>query len=388
MIIADLFPKAQPNEVLCSVILPVKDEAEGLVATLDALNSQLDLIGNGLNKNYFEVLLLANNCTDNSFALAVAYQKKYPNFNLFVANINLPKATAHIGTVRRLLMDEAYRRFVLRGKLDGIIASTDGDSEVDEYWVQNIIVAMKKGIDVVGGRIIPRKTPVLSRLYHLQNVTYRYYVSQLDALLNPSDHDPWPRHFQCFGPSVAVTCNIYEQAGRLPAIPFLEDEEFRKALYRIDAKVRMCPNVKVYTSSRLEGKVDFGFSVQLQRWGEMKKNGEKICVDTLDSLSEIFRGKYQLRKGWNSPQSLQKLDCLNGVGKRLKLDVEWLNRELSKHRYFGTLWEKVEQKMAGDGKWDEAYPLAPIEDVITDMRRFFYGDRAPDKTFNNLRDTA
>lgn len=384
----NLFKQRQKSSVKLAVILPVKDEEKGLIATLAALNNQLDGHNQPLDFGFYEILLLANNCTDKSFEIASLYRQQHSEMNLLVARVQLPPEVAHIGTVRRALMDAAYDRFQSNGKNNGIIASTDGDSEVDQYWVYNIMLAMSKNVDVVGGRIIPIATPKLSKLFHLQNVTYRYYVSQLDALLNPSLHDPWPRHFQCFGPSVAVTCDIYERAGRLPAIPFLEDEEFRKALNRIDAKIRMCPSVKVYTSSRLEGKVGFGFSVQLQRWGEMHKNGEKIYVDTLESLSEIFKGKYQLKTCWKNLESKEKMGILTEVSTRLKVDLKWLTGELPNHRYFGTLWERVEKRMATHGKWDDYYPQAPIEDVIIDMRKFFSAANILVSSGNTLQDIA
>ena len=47
-----------------SVVIPAKDEAEGLPATLAALANQTDLQGQPLPPGCFEVLVLANNCTD------------------------------------------------------------------------------------------------------------------------------------------------------------------------------------------------------------------------------------------------------------------------------------------------------------------------------------
>lgn len=45
---------------------------------------------------------------------------------------------AHIDTIYRLLIDEAYYRFQLPGNPEGIIISTDGDSRVDRCWKLDI----------------------------------------------------------------------------------------------------------------------------------------------------------------------------------------------------------------------------------------------------------
>ena len=53
-----------------SVIVPVKDEAQTLVATLTALANQTDLNGQPLNPLTYEIIVLANNCIDESAAIA------------------------------------------------------------------------------------------------------------------------------------------------------------------------------------------------------------------------------------------------------------------------------------------------------------------------------
>ena len=60
------------------------------------------------------------------------------------------------------------------------------------------------------------------------DVGYRLLRSQLESLLDPDPADPWPRHYQMFGASLALTAEIYERVGGLPVLPSLEDV----ALYR------------------------------------------------------------------------------------------------------------------------------------------------------------
>jgi hypothetical protein len=53
-----------------SVIIPAKDEAQTIAATLTALANQTDLNGQPLNPLTYEIIVLANNCTDESATIA------------------------------------------------------------------------------------------------------------------------------------------------------------------------------------------------------------------------------------------------------------------------------------------------------------------------------
>jgi glycosyltransferase involved in cell wall biosynthesis len=364
-----IFNTLPANLLKATIIVPVKDEESNLTEMLDALRQQVDPIGNAIPAEYYEVLLLANNCSDHSYALARSYQERYPEFHLHVEEIFLEKPHAHIGTVRRLLMDEAYQRFQILDNPDGIIISTDGDSRVDSCWLHYIFTEFEAGCDVVGGRIISEYSKSPSRKFHLKDVGYRYLVSHLESHLDPCSFDPWPRHFQCFGPSTAVKCSIYEKAGRLPVLPYLEDENFRKALVRIDARIRRSPWVKVYTSSRESGKVDFGFSIQLNEWTKMNQEGKKMLVEPLGSLIIRFNAKKVLRELFTDFNRGNPLNTqhLNALARSLFLEEEWLAVKISTSNYFGALWEEIETNLCLE-KWEERHPVVHIDTAIGHLR--------------------
>ncbi|QIP15922.1 glycosyltransferase family 2 protein [Spirosoma aureum] len=364
-----LFP-APPSPLLqLSVIVPVRNEAHHLTQTLDALRNQQDAMGTPLNPAIYEVLLLANNCTDQSYTVANRYQQKYPHFPLHIAQIELPAARATIGTVRRLLMDEAHRRLTSISHSFGIIASTDGDTVVDSRWIYYIMIEIANGNDAVGGRILTHPDPGKVRLYHLRDVMYRTLVAKTEALLDPSPHDPWPRHFQHFGASIAVTCRMYEQAGRLPEKPFLEDEAFYKALLRRDARVRQSPAVKVFTSTRMDGRVAVGFSEQLRYWADLNQAGKQQIVEPVDAIITKFQNRQKLRVCWQNRQQSLCMNALAQIALDLRLDVNWLHDEIRGNSFFGQLWERIEEKMA-QGDWAKHWPLVPITTAIQHLRHF------------------
>ena len=354
-----------------SVIVPARDEADNICKTLNALRLQKDENGFALNPQLYEVLVLANNCTDDTFETAQNYQQKYPDFSLHVARVQLPPQKANIGFVRRLLMDEAYRRLCQKPDHEGIIASTDGDTQVDSCWVFHIMQEIAKGCDAVGGRILTRKEPCISRLYHLRDVAYRSLLAQAEALLDPEAHDPWPRHYQYFGASMAVTCSTYHQVGRLPQVPFLEDNAFYQALQRMDARIRKTPAVKAYTSTRLSGRVAIGFSEQLKKWSCYDEHGFNQEAEQAKAWLIKFKNKNLLRQCWRSylANGFYEEELLQQIAEDFFLDPKCLHLEITTNVYFGKLWENVRKKIS-KGKWGKSWELVHISVAIKDLRAF------------------
>lgn len=364
------FRESAQSALRLSVIVPAKNEAEYISSTLDALRLQCDELGNPVSYDLYEVLVLANNCSDETYEICKQYQIKYPRFRMYVQCMEIPQPIAHIGTVRRLLMDAAYHRLVSVAGERGIIVSTDADSEVDPYWVHHILAEMDKGVDVVGGRILPRDTPALSKIHHLRDVTYRFLRSKLESELDPCALNPWPRHFQCYGPSLAVTCEMYEKAGKLPMIPFLEDEEFRKALKRVDARIRHSPKVRIYTSSRLEGRVGFGFSVQLQQWSDMSLKAEQQCVESLETVTFQLSLKNELRKLWTAVREGREVIIeLKSIAFKIHFNADDLYSIIRHGVYFEPVWEQIYDNVVQ--KSPALLHVEPISEAIQRLRQYF-----------------
>ena len=363
--------KVPANSLKISVVVPARNEARNMRKTLDALRLQTDTCGKPLSSLDYEVLLLANNCDDQTFEIAKNYQQKYPEFALHVAEIKLPPSKANIGFVRRLLMDEAYRRLTAAGNSNGIIASTDGDTFVDTCWIYHILQEIEKGCDAVGGRILTYSNRKKARLYHLRDVAYRSLLARAEAMIDPEEHDPWPRHYQYFGASMAVTCPVYQQVGRLPTLPFLEDNAFHQALQRMDVRIRKTPAVKAYTSTRMSGRVKVGFSEQLRRWSGYTRYGHTQEVEQAEAWIIKFKSKRILRQCLEDYLTNGFYDCkaLENVAKELLVNPNWLNKELMANQYFGQFWENVRKKI-GRGKWGKKWELVYITEAIIALRAF------------------
>ncbi len=296
---------AQPPLPFCriSVVIPVRNEAERLPRAIGALASQIDDTGQQLNPSCYEVLLVANNCTDQTVEVAQQLSKRYPLLQLHIIEIALPKEVACVGKARQIAMNEAYRRLSLIGLEDRIIASTDGDTEVAPNWIHSLFCEFATGVDAVGGRIITQRqnqsefsTEV--SLYYLRRLAHAYLAAQIACLLDPQLHDCWPRHFQYCGANMAVSAQIYGQIG---GIPFVRDEE-DVALYRrlqsADAKIRHSLNVRVQTSARLLGRATGGLSALLTTLSYVTQEQRTVWVESPQVTEARIVLNRALRKVW------------------------------------------------------------------------------------------
>ena len=324
------------------VIVPARNEEDSLGATLDALGSQVDLHGNPLDTGSFEILLLLNNCTDASAAVAEQWKREHPRVRLYVAERTLAPDEAFVGTARRMLMDTAWIRLNGRRKLCGIL-STDSDTHVSPDWVAHNLAALEQGADAVGGAIVLKDgelqtLPAGVRRAYLRDQRYQRLVAQLEDRLDPQEGDPWPRHLQHFGASLAVTPEAYARAGGMPAVTPLEDVAFVGALRHVGAKLRHQPEVRVYTSSRMHGRVEVGLSGQLRLWKEMSDRAEEHTVQSAAWLAHRFRTLCRLRgeallQGRNPAHYLAEVDCDRMVKEtfrgRMQGEITRVNRRLA-----------------------------------------------------------
>lgn len=362
-----------PHCEVC-VIVPVRDEAENLTATLDALAHQIDLNGRPFDRERYEIILLANNCSDDSAAIARCFAKQHSTLALHVVEITLPPAEAYVGRARRILMDEAYRRLTTLEHGRGVIASTDGDTRVAPTWVAATLHEIQEGADAVGGRILTDRAgraalDDYARLCHLREVGYRYLVAELETYLDPDPYDCWPRHFQHFGASLAVTAQMYERVGGLPAVRTPEDVAFYQALLRVDARFRHSPAVRVVTSVRQVGRTKNGLANQLSEWAVMGRKHQPFLVESAAAIEARLRARRGLRLFWRlsrgGHQPIESKIAL--LADQLGVATEWVTDELKQPQTFGLLLLRTIAKQE-ENTCSEQSPDVEIGQAIRDLR--------------------
>ncbi|MBM0743433.1 glycosyltransferase [Phormidium sp. CLA17] len=378
------FPKAESHSLVqtpplpqCEVcvIVPVRNESERLQSTLTALANQSDLAGLSLDPKRYEIILLANNCEDDSAAIAHRFAQQHPHLALHVVEETLSAANAHIGWVRKLLMDEAYNRLISIGCSRGIIASTDGDTRVAPNWIAATLQEIDCGADAVGGRIVTDRrdraalTPY-TRACHLREVGYRFLVAELEAHLDPDALDVHSRHFQHYGASLAVTAEMYGRAGGIPPVRTSEDVALYQALMRIDASFRHSPLVRATTSARQVGRAQHGLADQLSQWTAMEHEKQSFLVESAAAITTRLHAQRELRSLWQHRKNGYEptLKDVAMPADRLGITKDWVRDQLVQAQFFGELFEQVEQRQEQEGIWQQRWFPSKIEQAIDDLR--------------------
>jgi hypothetical protein len=375
--VASILTAAPPSpKCELSVAIPVHNEAESIARTLAALEAQTDLKGNRLDPERYEVLLLANNCRDETTAIARRFGREHPRLRLHIIETTLAEPNAHVGAARRLVMDEACRRLSLIHRPRGVIASTDGDTWVAPTWAAATLREIAEGADAVGGRIhsgpdeVAALEPGARLRYRLDN-TYRALRAAYESALDCDAFNVWPRHYQYFGASMAVTVETYRAAGGLPAAPVLEDMAFSRILERIDARLRHSLRVRVQTSLRCVGKVDAGLSATLMKWTVEARAGDALRVESAEAIERLALDRRCVRRLWEH----RRVESLPANDERpreaaasLQVDAVWLAERLVHASAFGALWQEVSERQREQKAGHWAFAPAEIRQTIEQLR--------------------
>jgi hypothetical protein len=324
------------------VAIPVRDEEERLPACLRALARQLDRLGQAIPPALVRVVVFANNCADRSASLARKLGAGL-SLDIRVVEDRLPPATAHAGNARRAAMDLAEAWLVEAGEKDGVILTTDADSQVAPNWIAENLAAFAAGAEAVLGRIDldeegARLPEALHRRGELED-TYERLLTELSWLLDPLGHDPWPHHATISGASLGVTRTAYCRVGRLPRVPVGEDKALIALLSRHDARIRHCPTAHVITSGRTHGRAPGGVADAL---AIRSREPDAFCDEALEPFRVAFA-----RAAWRG-----RLRRRHGAG-RLALDQDWAAKlgisprevnDIIQETAFGAAWGAIEDR--------------------------------------------
>jgi glycosyltransferase involved in cell wall biosynthesis len=319
-----------------AVAIPVKNEAENIANCLLALSAQF-------NSPRPEVVLVLNNCQDATGRLVreLAPMLCMP---LHVLDIILPTEQANAGHARRLAMETAAQR-VGPG---GVVLTTDADGRVAPNWIDANLSALQSGADVVAGRaeIDPGDAARIPSELHQDDARecrYADLLDEIDALADPNIFDPWPRHNEHSGASIAVTVNAYHRAGGIPAKALGEDRAFFESLRRVDARIRHASEVRVTVSGRIIGRAHGGMADTIRR--RIIKPDETLD-DRLEPAYAAFRRvlvRSYLRTAWHRRD--QRLSMCRVLAPILGLSFEFV-ASLFSLQYFGEAWARIQDHSA------------------------------------------
>ena len=278
-------PFGPPAPTLQAVVaVPAKNESARLSRLVAALAGQRDLRGLPLAPGSVEVLLFLNACTDDSLAVALRLCAEHPHLTVRVLEASPEDGVGHVGDARQRAMDLAFARLLAAGRPQGLILTTDADSRPAPDWIAQTAAEVARGADLVGGRVLlePAERAALApgvRALYLLDVGYRRLLEHLSDLYCPSPHDPFPRHHQHYGASLAITAAAYAEAGGLPAEPVSEDVALMRAVEALGGHVRHSDRVRVFTSARRDGRAEGGLASAFQFWDRSAMAGQSVLVE-------------------------------------------------------------------------------------------------------------
>lgn len=318
-----------PNLV---VAIPVRDEAALIGDCLRALALQQ-------GSCRADILLLVNNSRDATAEIARGLQPTLP-CTVHVVEHNFPAHQATAGHARRLAMHQA----AMLVQPGGVVLTTDADGCVAPDWLELNVAALARGADAVCGRAVIDPVDALAipaRLHEddAREVEYGRLLDQIGCLLDPDPADPWPRHTEDSGASIAVRRDAFLAAGGVPAVASGEDRALVQALRRVDSRIRHEPDVTVVVSGRVVGRAVDGMADTIRR--RMIRQ-DPMLDSAMEPVADRVRrlgARRMVREAWARCE-VRETFLLHGA-RRLGLSAPQLRGWLSLP-HFGAVWERVE----------------------------------------------
>jgi hypothetical protein len=236
------------------VTIPVKNEEERIGACLNALAAQ--------TRKFDRLVLLLNNCDDGTLQISNEFRARHAGVEIFEEHLQGHLASA--GEARRLAFQYALQPFA-----ESILLTTDADAVPEPAWIEKNAGEITAGAQAVCGaiEIDPLEAACIA---HLQQDDAREksllaLLDEITSLLNPDPFDPWPRHQQQSGASIALRSDILILAGGPPRVAACEDRILVEKLRLVDARIRHAPGIRVQVSGRIEGRAAGGMAETLAR---------------------------------------------------------------------------------------------------------------------------
>ena len=288
------------------VAIPAHNEEARLPACLSALGAQQPGAGARFMPEQVALVVLANNCSDRTAAVARGQAARLP-FRLVVREVILPPGAAHAGGARAAAMDAAASLLGPSPPASATLLTTDADGQVQPGWLAANLAALAAGADAVAGAIAldpveAARMPPDLREREAREAAYAAQLDEIAALVDPDEHDPWPRHPAHSGASIALSLAAFRRIGGVPPLPVGEDRALFEALRRSGMRVRHCAEARVLVSCRLDGRATGGMADTLQR--RLAGLDQAPLDATLEPVIDAFlrlRCRRALRSRWADP---------------------------------------------------------------------------------------
>ncbi|MDO7883229.1 glycosyltransferase family 2 protein [Salinibacterium soli] len=220
-----------------AVVVPVFNEAAGILPTLEALAAQRDAD--------FDAVFVDNGSTDDSARIILDFARDHGLDRWRV----IEEAQKGTGAAA----DSGMRAAIAAGAT--LLARTDADCLPREDWTEAVRRSLTTGgLRLVGGELVPRRDEGLSWATRTL-LRAAVHLAEAFGRIRPGNRDPayLGPYMMAAGCNVGITAELYEAAGGFPrtAIEDLhEDRALVNAVRRITNRYARRGDVVVFGSSR------------------------------------------------------------------------------------------------------------------------------------------
>ncbi len=315
------------------VAIPVRNEAAHIAACLSALARQEGTAPD-------RIVLLLNGCTDGTLECVRGIAPQL-DVDIDIVERHLEGASATAGVARRLALQNAAEGLHDRD----VLMTTDADGQVAPDWIEANLTELAAGAEAVCGRarIDPIDAMIIPAHLHDDDANEARLAVLLDeiaALLDPDPADPWPRHTESSGASIAVTVGAWRRAGGIPPISCGEDRAFIDNLRQVDARIRHANSVWVTVSGRTLGRAAGGMADTIRR---RIIRQDEFTDSAIEPASERFR-RISLRAQARAMWAAAYTDCAP-LAHALAMPEQIVRQSLSTP-FFGRAWKDLESHSA------------------------------------------
>ena len=300
-------PAPQPG-VNILVTIPVINES-GLERCLDSLFQCTCSSSSSGEDIHAEVLIFINapenapkeileqNLTTLKLTRAWIVEHPHPCINFHVwLDHSFVKKEAGVGTARKILMDEATRRFNVLERPEGIIASTDADAVVQPNYLEALVNHFREsesesgpdGCSIRFEHPLARDSvadnqfsPAVYEAIAQYELHLRYYLQSLQST-------GYPYAYHTVGSSFAVRADIYCKEGGMNRRQAGEDFYFiQKVAQR--GNFSQCNSTCVVPSPRPSDRVPFGTGLAVSRLTTSEDTLTTYDPQPFAMLKELFK---------------------------------------------------------------------------------------------------
>ncbi|MGE0764972.1 MAG: glycosyltransferase family 2 protein [Hyphomicrobiaceae bacterium] len=270
------------------VVIPARDESERLEGALSAIERAA-----AATSKPVALLVLANNCTDETAAFARHIAVGFDRCVVEVTEEHLPSDRAHAGGARQRAFARALRTF--NASEGDILVSTDADARLRGDAFRHMDRAFEAGAQVVLAKLESMTDPLDPVADHAvawgrPGLLWRCSVRRFVETVRSGEIASSAVHDDYGGAGIAICVEAYNALGGFPPIPCHEDLWLVRAADAAAMSVNRQSGVIVDVLARATGRARGGMADTLARFGAAATENIPCLVEHHSAtIRRVFR---------------------------------------------------------------------------------------------------